>query len=602
MCGGDIHAETGANFGNCAHCGKSQVIPITSGSRTLNIFNLANRHLYAYNFDTARSLYEQILMEDATNAEALWSLVLCDYGIEYVPDPATGKNIITCHRTQHESIFSNPDYLAAIEHAPNTHVKNHYQEEAKIIDQINKEIMAIANKEAPYDVFICYKETDPKGQRTPDSVMAQELYDQITNAGFKVFYAPVSLENRLGQNYEPYIFSAINTAQVMLAIGTKKEYFEAPWVKNEWSRFHNLIEKDKSRTRLLIPCYRYMDVYSLPELFLSKRLQSQDLEKLGATHDLIRNIKKIIQGDEPMMQHPGQAGHIYSGPGIDSLLKRGQLFLEDEDWHQANEYFNKVLDIDPEHAPAYIGKLYVDLRCNSERKLAECSKTFESNPNYQKAIRFANEEAKARLQSHNRQIEERNDNHFTGLVQQYNELIGINKPSPDNFTTMSDQYLALWNEFRAMDGYIIASKYADSCYSQHQLLVAQRDSHIQKQHERQKAWGNVRTFFRFIAFIAAALAIVATLIYYDTYVISEDEIMMRIALSFIPFLLLLFIRVNGRAWRSILKILIFVVSVGLAILLHLYSGEMGVIVLLNLISYTLPVIFLHAGDSGYKFK
>ena len=31
------------------------------------------------------------------------------------------------------------------------------------------------------------------------------------------------------------------------------------------------------------------------------------------------------------------------------LMKRANLFLEDSDWQQANEYFDKVLDIDPEY-------------------------------------------------------------------------------------------------------------------------------------------------------------------------------------------------------------------------------------------------------------
>jgi len=47
---------------------------------------------------------------------------------------------------------------------------------------------------------------------------------------------------------------------------------------------------------------------------------------------------------------------------IEPLMKRGWLFLEDADWKQATDYFNKVLDIDPEHAPAYIGMLHASGR------------------------------------------------------------------------------------------------------------------------------------------------------------------------------------------------------------------------------------------------
>jgi len=41
-------------------------------------------------------------------------------------------------------------------------------------------------------------------------------------------------------------------------------------------------------------------------------------------------------------------------PSVESLVKRGCLFLEDSEWKKADEYFDKALDINPEHAPAYM--------------------------------------------------------------------------------------------------------------------------------------------------------------------------------------------------------------------------------------------------------
>ena len=62
---------------------------------------------------------------------------------------------------------------------------------------------------------------------------------------------------KLGQEYEPYIFAALNSAKIMLAFGTDYEYFNAVWVKNEWSRFLKLMAKDKEKH--LIPCYKGID-------------------------------------------------------------------------------------------------------------------------------------------------------------------------------------------------------------------------------------------------------------------------------------------------------------------------------------------------------
>ena len=158
------------------------------------------------------------------------------------------------------------------------------------ISQIQKNILAVARNEDPYDIFICYKETDKDGNRTKDSVFAQDIYDQLVQEKYKVFFSRITLEDKLGTEYEPYIFSALNSSKVMLVVGTTKENFEAVWVKNEWSRFLELLRKDKSK--IIIPCYRDMNAYDLPdELSL---FQSQDMNKIGFMQDLIRGIKKII--------------------------------------------------------------------------------------------------------------------------------------------------------------------------------------------------------------------------------------------------------------------------------------------------------------------
>lgn len=163
-----------------------------------------------------------------------------------------------------------------------------YREEAKEIDRLQKAILDIANKEEPYDIFICYKETAPDGQRTKDSVMAQDIYDALTAKGYKVFFARITLEDKLGQEYEPYIFSALNSSKVMLSVGTKYEYFNSVWVKNEWNRYLDMMKKDKGK--VLIPCYADIDAYDMPEEF--KNLQGQDMGKVGFIQDLVRGVGK----------------------------------------------------------------------------------------------------------------------------------------------------------------------------------------------------------------------------------------------------------------------------------------------------------------------
>ena len=385
MCGGTLEIQNNETVAICEYCGTKQTLPRLDDEKRANLYDRANHFRRNNEFDKAAVIYEQILSEDGKDAEAYWSLVLCRYGIEYVEDPATHKRVPTVNRAQFTSIYADADYQAALEHADG-YQRTVYEEEAKAIDEIQKGILAISQKEEPFDVFICYKETDNNGRRTPDSVLANDLYHQLTQEGFKVFFARITLEDKLGSAYEPYIFAALNSAKVMVVLGTKPEHFNAVWVKNEWSRFLALT-KDGKKT--LIPAYKDMDPYDLPDEF--SHLQAQDMTKLGFMQDLIRGIKKLVQDDDNAVV-PGLAHvtHVAeTGPSVDLLLKRIFRFLEDGDWNSANEYCEKVLDINPDCAEAYVGKLMAELHVYKREELANCTQALEQKSSYKNALRLA---------------------------------------------------------------------------------------------------------------------------------------------------------------------------------------------------------------------
>ena len=234
MCGGDIDLTEGSSVAVCEYCGTKQTVPTADNEKKMTLFARANRLRSACEFDKAASVYESIVADFPEEAEAYWGLVLCRYGIEYVDDPATGRKVPTCHRSSFDSILEDSDFEQACENADPI-ARRVYRDEAKTIEDIRKGIVEVSGKEPPYDIFICYKETDEKGERTVDSVIAQDVYDALTEKGYRVFFSRITLEDKLGTEYEPYIFAALNSAKVMLAFGTDYEYFSAVWVKNEWS-------------------------------------------------------------------------------------------------------------------------------------------------------------------------------------------------------------------------------------------------------------------------------------------------------------------------------------------------------------------------------
>ena len=420
MCGGELDLSGGGLVCECEYCGTKQTVPSNRDDDLLSLFDRATTLRRKCEFDKAEAIYEKIIENHPTESEAYWGLILCQYGIEYVEDPRTLKRIPTCHRTSFEAITADENYKLAVQYADAVQ-RSVYESDAKTIDAIQKRILAISSQEEPYDVFICYKETDESGKRTQDSVLANDIYYQLTNEGFKVFYAAITLEDKLGSEYEPIIFAALNSAQVMLVIGTKPQYFNAVWVKNEWSRYLKLMKKD--RTKLLFPCFRDMDAYELPDEF--SHLQAQDMSKIGFINDIVRGIKKVLKKDEPAIQTSPKQSVSLSKEKPDSptanLVKRMLMFLEDGDFASASEYADKILDIDVECAEAYLGKLMVDLKVKTKDRLRGQSTPFNNNPNFKKAIRFGDDRLVDELHGIINEINTRNkDAIYEGALKLYN--------------------------------------------------------------------------------------------------------------------------------------------------------------------------------------
>ena len=371
MCGGDIEISADKTFGTCEYCGSTMTLPKVDDEQRAAAFNRGNHFRRSGEFDKALAVYERIVAEDDNDAEAHWCCALCRFGIEYVEDPATYEWLPTCHRASFDSFLEDVDYLAAVEHSDGI-TRRQYQKDAAKIAEVQRGILATSQNEQPFDVFLCYKETGEDGQRTRDSLMAQEVYYELTEQGYRVFFARITLEDKAGAEYEPYIFAALNSAKVMIVVGTKPEHFNAVWVKNEWSRFLSMMKKDRSK--LLLPCYRDMDPYDLPEAL--SVLQSYDMSKIGFMQDLIRGVKKVIDAGKPQEAAKETVKgtvvvHNEGGSNVQALLKRGNMALEDGEWGKADEFFEQVLNQDAECGAAYLGKFLARVECRSAKAYAD---------------------------------------------------------------------------------------------------------------------------------------------------------------------------------------------------------------------------------------
>lgn len=296
-CGAPL--KLGNSVCTCDYCGTTNIVSGSTG-KYIDLLNRANKLRQQCEFDRAFRVYDEILAENGSFVDVLWAQTLCEYGIEYVQDPTSGRYMPTLHRIKDESILNADSFNEAVsmaDDAQKAELKNAAMEIAKIQD----DYLNIAAGEKPYDVFICYKETDDETEkRTEDSDIALKLYKKLESYGLKVFFSRITLQDKLGVNYEPYIFAALKSATVMTVIGTKPEYFSAVWVRNEWSRFYKLRELN-DRKLMLFACN---DVEDLPPVFRQK--QAQLLTEPDAIENMAENIRdyvfKIMGENKSMVQ------------------------------------------------------------------------------------------------------------------------------------------------------------------------------------------------------------------------------------------------------------------------------------------------------------
>ena len=522
MCGGDLEVVEGKTVAECAYCGTQQTIPSADDEKRVNLFNRANRLRIKNEFDKAEGIYESIISEFPEEAEAYWGICLCRYGIEYVDDPATAKKIPTCHRTSFGSIFDDENYKQAIENA-DVVAQKIYRDEARIIDNLQKDILSVVSTAEPYDVFICYKETGENGQRTHDSVMAQDIYDALTEKGLRVFFARISLEDKLGTAYEPYIFAALNSAKVMLVVGTKYEHFNAVWVKNEWARYIGFMKTDKKR--VLIPCFKDMDAYDLPEEFA--HLQAQDMGKIGAIQDLVRGIMKIIS-DNKAETVVKETTIISGNTSTEPLLKRATLFLEDGNWQEADQYCERVLDLDPENAQAYLYKLMAKLRVRTKESLRDLREPFDNEDNYHKTLRFADKALAEELEEAIAYIKEKKEEARKESI--YSYALSFMKKANDEKT-----FKSMARDFGSISGYKDSDSLkkqceekAEECRQRAEEIIAEKkrieeEKRIAAEKRKKKA---VR-----ISIITAISAVVCTAIALVTVFVIIPNVKYNIAMT-----------------------------------------------------------------------
>ena len=377
MCGSNLDIGDSITVCKCEKCGTSQTVPDIEDDKELKLFERAGRLRFNCDFDKAAGIYNTITDSYPEEAEGYWGLILCKYGIEYADD-ASGKKIPVCHRTSYNSVMDEEDFELVMENS-NSESRAIFREEAKIIEENRKKYIQIAESEQPYDIYISYRAKDDNGDKTAVSEIAGHLYNKLTSAGYRVFLSEAALKGKKQSDCEPYIYSALNSANVMLALGTSYDDYNDVWVKNEWNRYLEIAEKNKNKC--LIPCYKDVDEYDIPKEFAG--LKVCQLGNDDTFNNIMAEIANVVKPEsvnqpapEPEKAEPAEEIEleeieIIEPVDINKLLDEGFSAISDKNWKEANKLFFQVLDEEPDNSKAYWGQLLVQQECTNAREMAD---------------------------------------------------------------------------------------------------------------------------------------------------------------------------------------------------------------------------------------
>lgn len=158
----------------------------------------------------------------------------------------------------------------------------------------------------------------------------------------------------------------------------------------------------------------------------------------------------------------------FMGPTVESLIKRAFLFLEDGDFQSANTYSERVLDMDPENADAYLVKLLIQFRVRNVNQLQNQPYRLEPSAHYQKILRFGNGPLKKQLETIN-----------------FGILYNLACDAMQKARTDAD-FKKVASMFDEIQGYRDATQRRDACYARANAIIAEIQARQRAAMEQQR--------------------------------------------------------------------------------------------------------------------
>lgn len=157
-------------------------------------------------------------------------------------------------------------------------------------------------KTSGYQVFISFKNNDSSGKPTPDTAAARKVFEALRAAKIRVFFSEESLVETGRGNYARSIEEALESAEILVLVGSCREFIESRYVNAEWDSFLEEIRTGRKQGELFIINCGTLKPANLP-LFLRKQ-QMFNADDLG--------LKRLVQFIRSKLPQPVTLNdHIY---------------------------------------------------------------------------------------------------------------------------------------------------------------------------------------------------------------------------------------------------------------------------------------------------
>jgi hypothetical protein len=152
--------------------------------------------------------------------------------------------------------------------------------------------LRIGMKTANYQVFISFKNTDANGRITPDTEAADKVYRALRAAEANVFFSPVTLPEIGRADYGLAIEEALESARILVLVGSSREYIMSEWVRAEWDSFLTAMRSGrKPQCQLFIVNCGKLKPANLPLFLLQHQVFNADDHGL---EQLVKSVQRNL--------------------------------------------------------------------------------------------------------------------------------------------------------------------------------------------------------------------------------------------------------------------------------------------------------------------